>query len=336
MLTDLERAYLKNRDNLEDDKQKKNLNHRIKNKLVLINEALSDVRLILENYPEDLIKEHISENTVYSAATALERILQILDPWPIGEHEDGGLSAFRSWGSVIPASKPGECTIDSISRGVTEEEKVLYKRIAEHFERIRFYVDPCIPDPVCRDPEYIGIENDKAFKIAKDIMNRTGTSLSVSFNAYTDETGISTKGWILRAPVVIPIEKLKAMRWKPRGLKECMKQPPLLKEKRIPIRWLLLSSIGNSSTPEEYEEFRNNIQKKNEMEIDEKDLLEVNEMIKKIPRSEKEFNDKEFGMLKEKLNSMKFKQDHTGAEPFPDRETMWAKAKKATGQGNPQ
>jgi len=305
MLTDLERAYLKNRDNLEDDKQKKNLNHRIKNKLVLINEALSDVRLILENYPEDLIKEHISENTVYSATATLERILQIIDPWPIGKHEDGGVSAFRSWGSVIPASEPGECTINSISRGVTEEEIVLHNRLVEHFERTRFYVDPCIPDPVCRDPEYTRIQDEKAFKIARDITDRTGNPLSVSLNAYTDETGINAEGWVLRAPIVIPIEKLKVMRWKPRGLKECMKQPPLLKEKRIPVQWLQLPSI--SSTSEEYEEFRKYIQKRNELEIDEKDLLEVNEMIKKIPRSEEEYDDEEHKALKKKLESMKFK-----------------------------
>lgn len=97
MLADLERTYLKDKDSL-DDKQKKNLNHRIKNKLELIDDTLNDIRLILENYSEELIKEHISNNTISSAAAVLERVLQILDPWAIGYDEEEVPRAFRVWG----------------------------------------------------------------------------------------------------------------------------------------------------------------------------------------------------------------------------------------------
>jgi hypothetical protein len=232
MLTDLERTYLRNRDTLEDDKQKKNLNHRVKTKLKLIDETLSDLRLIFEKYPEELIREYISNNTVNSATFTLERILQILDPWPIGEHEEGEVRAFRSWGSVIPACKPGECTIHSISRSTTEEEIVFHKRLEEHFEKIRFYVDPCIPDPVCRDPEYIRIQDEKAFQLAKDITNKTGKPLSVSMEAYIDDVGTDKEGWVIRSPTLIKIEQLQKMRWKPRGLVTCMDLPPLLRERK--------------------------------------------------------------------------------------------------------
>jgi hypothetical protein len=226
MLADLERTYLKDKDSL-DDKQKKNLNHRIKNKLKLIDETLNDVRLILENYPEELVKEHITNNTVYSAAAALERVLQILDPWSVGEHEEGELRAFRVWGSIIPTCPPGKCTIDSASRTASKEEINLHERLKEHFNMVRLYIDPCIPDPVCRDPEYSREQMDR-------LRQTTQRPFSMSFNAYLDETGVSESGWVLRAPTMLDIDQLQWMRWHPRGLKKCMELPPLLATKKIP------------------------------------------------------------------------------------------------------
>jgi hypothetical protein len=282
MLTDLERNYLRNRDSLEDDKQKKNLNHRIKTKLKLIDETLSDLRLIFEKYPEELIREYVSTNTVNSATSTLDRILQILDPWAIGEHEEGKPRAFRVWGSTIPDCEPGKCTIKSASRGVSEEETRLNKLLKEHFNKIRFYIDPCIPDPVCRDTDYIKIQMELLLKGAKD----TGTSLS--FDGYFDETGVDERLWITRAPSMIDVNQLQKMRWKPQGLKECMKQPPLLREIRIPGKCSTEASISlASSTSEEIEKFTEIIQKQNEgPKLTEKELLEVNERIKKIPRPE--------------------------------------------------
>ena len=222
MLTDLERTYLKNRDNLEDDKQKKNLNHRVKNKLKLIDETLSDLRLIFEKYPEELIREHISNNTISSATTTLERILQVLDPWAIGEHEEGKPRAFRVWGSTIPDCEPGKCTLKSASRSVSEEEIRLNMLLKEHFNKIRFYVDPCIPDPICRDTDYIKKQMDQLLKSAKE------TGMSLSFEGYFDETGFTEHLWLTRAPSMIEVNQLHWMRWKPREIKECMKQPSLL------------------------------------------------------------------------------------------------------------
>jgi hypothetical protein len=288
MLTTLERDYLET-GKTEDTSQKKNLNHRIKNKLPQIDEELTDVKLILDNYSEELVKNTLSKETLSIAMSILERALEILDPWPVGEHEEGEARAFRIWGSEIPANEPGDCTIQSISRSSIEEEIVFHKRLEEHFEKIRFFVDPCIPDPICRDPEYIGTQEEKTFQFAKDITNKTGKPLSVSLDAYIDDIGINSKRWVIRAPVAIQKETLKAMRWKPRGLKECMKLPPLLKEKKIPGLWTAVASIKGSSTHEEDEKFKEAIQKQNEEpELTEKELLEINERIKKIPRSDEE------------------------------------------------
>jgi len=281
MLADLERTYLKDKDSL-DDKQKKNINHRIKNKLKLINDVLDDVKLILENYPEELVKEHISNNTVSSAAAVLERVLQILDPWAIGYDEEKVPRAFRVWGSAIPACAPGKCTIDSASYTASEEEINLHERLKEHLNKIRLNVDPCIPDPVCRDPEYSRAQMDR-------LRQTTQRPFSMSFNAYLDETGVSESGWVLREPIMIDIGQLQWMRWKPRGLKECMRLPPLLKEKKIPVQWTTVGSISNSSTPEEIEKFNGTLQKQNgRPKLTEKELAELNERIKKIPRSEED------------------------------------------------
>jgi hypothetical protein len=248
MLADLERIYLRDRDSL-DDKQKKNLNHRIKNKLALIDETINDIRLILENYPEERIKEHVSNATVYAVAAILEKVLQILDPWPIGEHEEGDLRVFRTWGNTIPESpdsEPGKCAIHSVSRIASDEEIELYQRLKDHFNKIRYFVDPCIPDPVCRDPNYIGLKDESALRIAKEISQKTG-KYNVSCNTYLDEW-VEKEGkdsWIERKPSLVNIETLKFMRWKPRGLKECMEQPPLFAPKTVPAR--VVDSVTISS-----------------------------------------------------------------------------------------
>lgn len=88
-------------------------------------------------------------------------------------------------------------------------------------------MDPCIPDSVCRNPEYGRLQMDK-------LRQTTQRPFNMSFNAYLDETGVSESGWVLREPTMIDIGQLQWMRWKPRGLKECMEQPPLLEEKKIP------------------------------------------------------------------------------------------------------
>jgi hypothetical protein len=269
MLADLERTYLKDKNSL-GDRQKKNLNHRIKNKLKLIDETLGDVRLILENYPNELIKEHISNNTAYSAVATLERVLQILDPWAIGEHEDGEKRAFRVWGSVIPASKPGECTIDSASRKASDEEIKFHEFLKAHLDRLQRYVDPCIPDPVCRDPEY-----------SRELMNRFMQSATrpFSFSSYTDVAGVTEDRWLNYDPVQIAKDQLQWMRWKPRDLKECIKQPPLLKEKRLHVQW-------ETVTPEEFERFMDAAQK--QKPLSQEELAEISERIKRIPRSDEE------------------------------------------------
>lgn len=50
-----------------------------------------------------------------------------------------------------------------------------------------------------------------------------------------------------------------------------------------------MGSISNSSTPEEIEKFKETLQKQNEgIKLTEKELSELNDRIKKIPRSDED------------------------------------------------
>jgi len=194
-------------------------------------ESIPDVLLILKHMPPEKIAKKVAPGQLPALLNLVEALLAQIDPWPIGVHEtEDGLMAFRVFGNAIPSSEPGKCAIYSISRTATQEEIELNHHLAAFFNNIRCYVDPCTPDPVCRDPDYIGVQGEKIFRIRKEL----GKPFSVSEDAYLDETGVSEEGWILRKHTILDIDQLQRMRWKPRGLKECMEQPPLLAPRKIP------------------------------------------------------------------------------------------------------
>lgn len=228
MLTELERNRVLHREDLTVP-ERKNLNFRLRKKLIELKQNLEDISLILNFFHHEELHEVIDFDHLSRSLDVTESLLQIIDPWPVGWHEEGEQRAFRVWGSVIPVSEPGKCTIDSASRTATEEEINLHRRLKDHLNRVRFYVDPCIPDPVCRNPAYIKAQMDKLMQIKQTAQK----SFSFNMSAYTDETGVNETGWVLREPTMIDIDQLQWMRWKPRGLKECMELPPLLEPKVI-------------------------------------------------------------------------------------------------------
>jgi hypothetical protein len=230
LLSKLEREILTNPEGL-DARQKRNLNYRLKTRCSQIDQALQEIRLLIETVPEDSIKESVSNKTLNTLMAIFENILQVLDPWPIGVNEDeSGVMASKVFGNAIPSADPGKCTIDSISRTATQEEIEFDHRLTDHFNKIRQYVDPCTPDPICRNPEYVKTIHERILKTR----NKFDGPFLLSESAYLDETGVSETGWVLRKPSMVDINQLQWMRWKPRELKECMEQPPLLEEKKIP------------------------------------------------------------------------------------------------------
>lgn len=195
---------------------------------------MEEILWILDTLPQKQVDRLLKDGKALNLTMKLtEKLIEKIDPWPIGEDENYGAMAFRVYGNVILSSEPGKCTIDSISRTVSEEEIKLNKRLVAHLDKIRYRVDPCIPDPVCRDPVYIGLQDERAMEIAKEIAKKTNNPFSVSIDAYLDEIGVNEEGWVLSEPTTIDIDNLRWMRWKPRGLKECMEQPPLLTPKRL-------------------------------------------------------------------------------------------------------
>jgi len=229
LLSKLEREMLTNPKGL-DARQKRNLNYRLKTKCAQIDQALQEIRLLIENVPDDSIKESVSNKTLNTLMVIFENILQMFDPWPIGVTENGeGVMAARVFGNAIPSADPGKCAIFCVSRTATLEEVELDFHLTNHFNKIRRYVDPCVPDPVCRNPEYVGTLREKIFETADEL----GKPFLLSSSAYLDETGISEDGWVMRKPSMVDIDQLQWMRWKPRELKECIEQPPLLEEKKL-------------------------------------------------------------------------------------------------------
>ena len=268
MLTDKERDRLLG--HITDIGQRKNLNYRVKNKLCLIDGTLEDIRLMVEKLPENEIKESTSNETIYNLIVILEKILEIVNPLPIGEHVSGELRAFRVYGNSMPKNpdiEHGECAIDSISYTATTKEIDLYRHLKDHFDKIRYYVDPCTPDPTCHDPDYSLKLKEK---IRRDL-EETNESFEISFHHHTIDAR-DKDGDPIGKSFMVDIDKLKEIRFKPAGLKGCMEIPPLLLGAKVP------------SVESKYQTWE---------------------------------------------------QAHPGAEPYPDKKTMWANARRAAGQEPP-
>lgn len=234
LLTTEQRKRLITRDEMkatELDAYKKRRNDQIVlKKFVDYFNSIPDVLLILKTMPRAKIAAKLERDPIPLVLDLVESLLTWTDPWPIGEHEEGDLMAFRVYGNSIPdspESEPGKCTIDSISRTASEEEINLNRRLKDHFNKIRYFTDPCIPDPVCHDPGYIGMQREKAVEIVKGITRKSDETFHVNCSAYLD-SWVGKDGWVERKPSLVDIETLKFMRWKPRGLKNCMEHPPLL------------------------------------------------------------------------------------------------------------
>lgn len=278
LLSKLELDMLRSPEKL-NARQKRNLSYRLKTRGSEIGQALKEIELLVKNVPEEALKEAVSNETFLSLKAILEKLLQIRAPWPVGVDKHDNLQIFRVFGSSIPSADPGKCTIHSISRESTYDEAELDFYLTEIYNKIRYYIDPCIPNPVCRTPNTLREEVEQILKSLKEL-NRPFT---LSQNAYFDETGVNERLWVMREPSMVDITQLSWMRWKPHDLKECMELPPLLGEKKIITDWKSKSSIclsitpGLSSTPKEIKAFNETLQKLNEgPELTEEQLKELN------------------------------------------------------------
>jgi len=272
LLSKLELDMLKNPEKL-NPRQKRNLSYRLKTRGSEIGKALQELELLINNVPEEALKEAVSNEAFFSLKAILEKFLQIRAPWPIGVDKNDSLQIFRVFGNAIPSADPGKCSIFSISREATYEEIELDFYLTELYNKLQYYIDPCIPDSVCRTPETLMEEDKQVLEPIKGL----NKSFTISHNAYLDETGVDEHLWVVSKPSMVDIAQLSWMRWKPRDLKECLELPPLLKEKNFTVNWKEEASISNSSSPEEIERFREVIQKRNQApKLTEEQLAEIN------------------------------------------------------------
>lgn len=192
-------------------------------------DELGDANYLIGELPPTSVRETVAENHLMEALDLVEKLLELLDPWPVAEHENGGRWAFKTYGSKFPDYEPGKCGIQTMSRTASNEEIELHQRLKNHLNKLQHYVDPCIPDPICRGPEYAREMFEKTKDILKEHQIKMGGSWSVSLDNYNDEW-LGKDNWVERKPSLVDIETLNFMRWKPKGIKNCMElpSPPLL------------------------------------------------------------------------------------------------------------
>jgi hypothetical protein len=235
MLTNEQKRTLKSRHDENVSPQKKaDIVYRYTGKLKDRLDSLTDITYLLNELPEG--HKAVSKKNLWDALDLVDRLLEILDPWPVGEHKNGGQRAFKTYGSKFPNCEPGKCGIQTVSRTAFEEDVELHHRLKDHSIKLLPHIDPCVPDPICRDPQYAGELYEKTTEIAKELASRKGESFSGEISNYLDEYLVEDSSWVHRKPSVVEIDQLKAMRWKPRDLKTCSELPqlPLLGEKKIP------------------------------------------------------------------------------------------------------
>ena len=211
MLTKLERDRILHREDLTVP-ERKNLNFRIRKKLIELKQNLEDINLILTYLPQEELHEILAYDYLHKALDITDSLARIIDPWPVGEHETGGLYAFKTYGNMFPDCEPGKCGIQTVSRLALEDDKEMYQRLKDHSMRLQHCIDACVPDPVCRDPQYAKTLYEKLVSI----------TTNSEFSNYLDDYLVEGSSWIHRKPSVVDIEQLSKTRWKPRGLKECI------------------------------------------------------------------------------------------------------------------
>jgi len=193
-------------------------------------ESIPDMLLILEHMPSEKISKKLKQEHISLMLDLLDRLIERLDPWPIGEHENGEQWAFKTYGCSFPTCELGKCVIETASRTALEEDINLHRQLKNHLNKLWPYVDPCIPDPVCHDPQYNKDLHEKMLQFTRTFQ------FSSSVNCYSDEYITDGSSWVQRKPSTVDIDQLGEIRWKPRGLKECLESPlrPFLEEKKIP------------------------------------------------------------------------------------------------------
>jgi hypothetical protein len=143
LLTPTETLRLINRKETEDKKVRAANDIRMKKKLSAWLKNVPDALLIIENLPEDYIRETVSDNDLFKLLKLVETGMHILDFSPVGG---------RIWEDRWIGSRPGGATDLDISRSVD-----IYRHIQKMYDFIGHgnpVIDFCNLDPLDRDPDF--------------------------------------------------------------------------------------------------------------------------------------------------------------------------------------
>jgi len=211
LLTDKQEKAIKGEKELSDVGRRQ-ANKVARDKLEFYLRSASDALLILDKLP-DLI-ENLAEsekekfkNPEYIAALldVVDKYLEFVDPWPIGETEEGELLSIKTFAKR--SGEPGKCWVESRYMDALSEEIETWERLKEHAAHLQYFIDPYLISPDA-PPDGIREWFDRE-RLRRQFV--TGTNY---FIRWRDEEGIGRT-----APVLVDEEEVRRhKRWNPRPL----------------------------------------------------------------------------------------------------------------------
>ena len=211
LLTDEQEKAIKGEKELSDVGRRQ-ANKVARDKLEFYLRSASDALLILDKLP-DLI-ENLAEsekekfkNPEYIAALldVVDKYLEFVDPWPIGETEEGELLSIKTFAKR--SGEPGKCWVESRYMDALSEEIETWERLKEHAAHLQYFIDPYLISPDA-PPDGIREWFDRE-RLHRQFV--TGTNY---FTRWRDEEGIGRT-----APVLVDEEEVRRhKRWNPRPL----------------------------------------------------------------------------------------------------------------------
>ena len=211
LLTDEQEKAIKGEKELSDVGRRQ-ANKVARDKLEFYLKSASDALLILDKLP-DLIKnlpdpeKEKFKNPEYIAALldVVDKYLAFVDPWPIGESEEGELLSIKTFAKR--SGDPGKCWVESRYMDALPEEIETWERLKEHAARLQYFIDPYLISPDA-PPDGWREWSDRERPRRQSM---TGTNY---FTWWRDEAGIR-----LATPVMVDEEEVRGQkRWNPKPL----------------------------------------------------------------------------------------------------------------------
>jgi hypothetical protein len=201
LLTDEQEKGFKGEKELSDVGRRQ-INKVARDKLEFYLKSAPDVLLILErlpdliaNLPESEREKFKSPEYLASLLDVVDKYLEFVDPWPIGETEEGDLLSIRTFAQR--SGEPGKCWVESRHMDALPEEIALWVKLKNHAARLQHFIDPYLISP------NYPTEDDREW-YERERSRRQFVTGTTYFTRWRDEKGIR-----LAAPVLEDEEEVK-------------------------------------------------------------------------------------------------------------------------------